>query len=184
MIFIETPLAGAFVIEVEERRDERGFFARSFCTREFDQHGIVMPFVQCNVSFNARRGTLRGMHFQAAPMSECKLVRCTQGAIHDVIVDLRPESLTFCRWFGIDLTAANHRTLYVPDGFAHGFQTLADDCEVYYQMSEFFAPEHARGVRWNDSAFRIAWPLAVTAISEKDANYADFVMNGRNYFAA
>lgn len=175
MRFTETPLAGAFVVEVEERRDERGFFARSYCALEFEAHGIAMPVAQCNVSFNHRRGTVRGMHFQIAPAAECKLVRCTRGAIQDVIVDLRQESPTRGRWFGVELSADNHRGLYIPDGFAHGFQTLTDDAEVFYQMSEFFSPDHARGVRWNDPAFGIMWPLEVTSISEKDQIYPDYV---------
>ena len=174
MRFTETPLPGSFVVDVEERRDERGFFARSFCAREFEAAGIAMPVAQCNVSFNARRGTVRGMHFQVAPATECKLVRCTRGAILDVIVDLRPSSRTHGRWYGVELTADNHRALYIPDGFAHGFQTLADDTEVFYQMSAVFSPDHARGVRWNDPAFGIHWPLDVTSISEKDTAYPDY----------
>ena len=174
MIFSETPLAGALVVEMKKLGDDRGFFARSYCADEFRAQGVASPVLQCNVSFNLRKGTLRGMHFQVPPKPEAKLVRCTRGAIHDVIVDLRPESPTYCRWHAVELTAANHRGLYIPHGFAHGFQTLADDCEVFYQMFELFSPEHARGVRWNDLAFRIAWPLSVTSISEKDQSYPDY----------
>jgi dTDP-4-dehydrorhamnose 3,5-epimerase len=174
MQFIETPLANAWSIEMDKLADERGFFARSYCPREFAQHGIEMRVVQCNVSFNSRRGTLRGMHFQTAPKAEPKLVRCTRGAIFDVIVDLRPESPTHCRWFGVELSAANHRQLYIPVGLAHGFVTLADDSEVFYQMGEFFSAEHARGVRWNDPAFDIRWPIEPTVISTKDQIYPDY----------
>jgi dTDP-4-dehydrorhamnose 3,5-epimerase len=172
MIVHPTPLAGAFVVDVERHSDERGFFARCFCREELQSHGIAMEVVQCNVSFNRQRGTLRGMHFQAAPRAEKKLVRCTRGAIYDVIVDLRPSSATYRGWFGVDLTAHNHRTLYVPEGFAHGFLTLEDDTEVYYQMSEFFAPQFAGGVCWNEPALAIDWPLAPTVISQKDQAYA------------
>ena len=171
MIVHEAPLAGAFVIDVECHSDERGFFARSFCRNELRAYGIEMDVVQCNISFNRLRGTLRGMHFQA-PQAEKKLVRCTRGAIYDVIVDLRPSSATYRGWFGVELTAQNHRTLYVPDAFAHGFLTLEDDTEVFYQMSEFHAPQFARGVRWNDPALAIDWPLSPTVISQKDQAYA------------
>jgi dTDP-4-dehydrorhamnose 3,5-epimerase len=171
MRFEPTGLPGALVVEVEYRRDDRGFFSRTFCVDEFAAQGIELPVVQCNVSFNARRGTLRGMHYQVEPKAEIKLVRCTRGAIFDVIVDLRPDSMTYRRWFGAELSAANHRALYIPGGFAHGFQTLEDDAEVFYQMSEFYSPEHARGVRWNDPAMAIRWPLPVSAISERDAAY-------------
>lgn len=171
----DTPLADACVIELEKLADDRGFFGRTYCPREFAQHGIEMRVVQCNVSFNARRGTLRGMHFQIAPKAEPKLVRCTRGAIFDVIVDLRLESPTHRRWFGVELSATNHRQLFIPIGLAHGFVTLADDSEVFYQMGEFFSPDHARGVRWNDPAFNIAWPIEPTVISSKDQSYPDYV---------
>lgn len=174
MILTETPLAGAYVVDVERRSDDRGYFARSYCVEEFRRVGVELPVVQCNISFNTRRGTLRGMHFQVPPKGEAKLVRCTRGAIQDVIVDLRPESPTYCRWFAVELNATNQRALYIPIGFAHGFQTLADDAEVFYQMSEFFSPEHARGVRWDDPAFGIEWPLPVSSISEKDASYSHY----------
>lgn len=174
MIFIETGLPGAFIIEVERIEDERGFFARSFCSREFEARGLEPRLVQCNVSFNRRQGTLRGLHFQRVPHSEAKLVRCTAGSIHDVIVDLRPDSSAFTRHIAVELTAANRRMLYVPEGFAHGFQTLADGTEVFYQMSEFYAAGPASGVRWNDPAFGIRWPREVTVISRGDREYPDF----------
>jgi dTDP-4-dehydrorhamnose 3,5-epimerase len=172
--FAPTPLDGAWIVELEELGDERGFFARSWCQREFAERGLNPRLVQCNVSFNRRRGTLRGMHFQAAPVQEAKLVRCTAGAIHDVIIDLRRESPTYCRWFGVELSARNRRALFVPEGFAHGFQTLVDDAEVLYQMSEFHHPELARGLRWDDRRFAIRWPLADPILSARDRGYADF----------
>lgn len=175
MIFEETELAGAFIIRPQPIEDERGFFARTFCVREFEAHGLEPRLVQCNISFNRRRGTLRGMHLQRAPHEEAKLVRCTAGGIHDVIVDLRPGSPTRLRHTAVDLTAANRTMLYVPGGFAHGFITLEDDTEVFYQMSEFYAPEAAAGFRWNDPAFGIEWPVEVTVISERDRTYPDFV---------
>jgi dTDP-4-dehydrorhamnose 3,5-epimerase len=174
MIFTATPVPGAVVVESEGRADQRGFFARTFCAREFSAHGLDSRVVQCNVSFNRRRGTLRGLHFQRPPHAEAKLVRCTAGALYDVIVDLRPESASFCQYFALELSARNRKMLYVPEGCAHGFQTLADDTEATYQMSEFYSAEDASGVRWNDPAFAIAWPLPVTAISERDRQYPDF----------
>jgi dTDP-4-dehydrorhamnose 3,5-epimerase len=174
MIFTETRLHGAFIIEPQPIEDARGFFARTFCVEEFSAHGLNAKLVQCNISFNKTRGTLRGMHYQAQPHSEVKLVRCTQGAIYDVIIDLRPESPTFKQWIGVELTAQNHRMLYVPEGFAHGFQTLEDNSEVFYQMSEFYHSDSARGVRWDDMQFNVAWPLAICIISDKDHSYADF----------
>ncbi len=175
MILTETPLAGAFVVDVERRSDERGFFARSYCQREFAAHGVELPVAQCNVSFNALRGTLRGMHYQVEPRAERKLVRCTQGAVFDVIIDVRPASPTYCHWFAAELSSENHRALYIPEGFAHGFQSLAENTELCYLMSEFYSPEHARGVRWNDPAFGVEWPLAAVAVSEKDQSYCDFI---------
>lgn len=175
MKFIATELGGACVIEPERLEDERGFFARTFCKDEFAAHGLRATFVQCSVSFNARQGTLRGMHFQEKPHEEAKLVRCTQGAIFDVIIDIRKSSPTFMRWVATELTAENHRMLYVPEGFAHGFQTLADDSEVFYQMSEIHRPESARGIRWNDPAFAIRWRLDSPVVSARDAAYPDFV---------
>ena len=168
MTFLPTPLAGAYVVELEQRMDERGFFARSFCQEEFKAQGLDPRIAQTNVSYNRRRGTLRGMHFQAVPYAEAKLVRCTQGAIWDAIIDLRPDSPSFKRWHGIELSAANRRALYVPEGFAQGFQTLADDSEVLYLMSQFYRPDSARGLRWDDPAFGIAWPIANPQLSERD----------------
>jgi dTDP-4-dehydrorhamnose 3,5-epimerase len=174
VIFSETALPGAWVVEPERLEDERGFFARSWCEREFGQRGLATRLVQCNVSFNKRRGTLRGMHYQAAPHQEAKLIRCTRGAIHDVIIDLRSDSPTFRRHVAVVLDADSRRMLYVPEGMAHGFQTLEDDTEVFYQMSEFYAPDHARGVRWDDPAFGIRWPEAERTISARDRSYPDF----------
>ena len=168
MRFTETPLAGAFLVEMEPTADERGSFARSFCQNEFRSRGLDPVVAQCNVSHNRKRGTLRGLHYQAPPHEEAKLVRCTRGAIWDVIVDLRAGSKTRLKWFGEELTAENRRALYIPRGFAHGFQTLADDAEVFYQMSEFYHPECARGIRWDDPAIGIRWPLADPIVSERD----------------
>jgi len=175
MIFTETPIKGAYVIDPEPIVDERGFFARTWCRREFEAHALVPGLAQCNISFNHRKGTLRGMHYQVAPHVEAKLMRCTAGAIYDVIVDLRADSKTFRQWFAVELSSDTRRMLYIPDGLAHGFQTLTDGVEVFYQMSEFYAPECARGVRWNDPAFGIRWPLEVAMISERDRTYPDFV---------
>ena len=175
MIFTETKLAGAFLIELERRTDRRGFFARTFCQKEFEAYGLNTQVVQCNVSFNKRKGTLRGMHYQAAPFAEAKLVRCTSGSIHDVIIDLRPASPTFKQYFAVELSAENRRMLYIPEAFAHGFQTLQDDTEVFYQMAQPYSAEHARGVRWNDPAFGIEWPEGERIIIDRDQNYPDFV---------
>jgi dTDP-4-dehydrorhamnose 3,5-epimerase len=175
MIFIETKLPGAFVIDVEPIEDDRGFFARAWCRREFSEHGLSTDLAQANMSFNKRKGTLRGMHFQKAPHAEVKLVRCTRGAIYDVIVDLRPGSPTHSRWVGVELTAENRRMLYVPEGFAHGFQTLEDNTEIFYLVSEFYTPESEGGVRWSDPVFDIEWPLgAPTEISDKDRSWPDY----------
>jgi dTDP-4-dehydrorhamnose 3,5-epimerase len=174
VIFLETTLPGTFVIELEPITDERGLFARTFCAEEFEANDLNPVIVQCNLSYNGRRGTLRGMHFQEAPYAECKLVRCTAGAIYDVIVDLRPESPTRCKWFAVELSATNRRMLYVPGGFAHGFQTLADGSEVFYQMSHVYVPSHARGVRWDDPAFGIEWPADERVISKNDRQYPDY----------
>jgi dTDP-4-dehydrorhamnose 3,5-epimerase len=173
MNFIPTPLAGAFLIEPEFKEDERGFFARTWCQREFTEHGLTSRLVQCSISYNRRKGTLRGMHFQTAPMAEDKLVRVTQGRAYDVIVDLRAGSDTFLAWFGVELTQSNRRALFVPQGFAHGFETLVDDTEVYYQMSEFYSPLHAHGFRWNDSSVGVVWPEPITAMSDRDRSYPD-----------
>jgi dTDP-4-dehydrorhamnose 3,5-epimerase len=171
MIFTEAPLRGAYTIDLTRVRDERGFFARSFCGEEFAKRGLATQMSQCSVSFNASKGTLRGLHFQGAPHDEEKLVRCTGGAIFDVIADLRPESPTHLQWFGTELTAANHRSLYIPKGFAHGFISLVDDAEVLYMMSVAYAPGYAAGLRWNDPALEIRWPLIPTVISTRDAEY-------------
>ena len=175
MIFAETPLKGAYVIDLDRLADERGFFARTWCRREFEAHGLNAGLAQCNISFNYKRGTLRGMHYQVAPHAEAKLVRCTTGSIYDVIVDLRADSPTFKQWFAVELSSENRRMLYVPEGLAHGFLTLTDGAEVSYQMSEFYVPECARGVRWNDMAFDIHWPFKATLISERDRAYPDFI---------
>jgi dTDP-4-dehydrorhamnose 3,5-epimerase len=171
MIFTETSLRGAFIIDLEPRADERGFFARSWCAEEFEKLGLNARLSQCNISFNEKRGTLRGMHYQVEPYPEAKVVRCTMGSIYDVIIDLRPDSPTFKNWYGIELSAENHRALYVPIDFAHGFQTLTDHSEVSYQMSEFFHPECSRGVRWDDPAFAVAWPLVTVIVSERDSSF-------------
>jgi dTDP-4-dehydrorhamnose 3,5-epimerase len=175
MKFVATGFAGAYVIEPERIEDERGFFARTFCRDEFEIHGLRNAFVQCNVSFNSRKGTLRGLHYQDTPREEAKLVRCTCGAIYDVIVDIRRASPTFKRWAAFELTAENRRMIYVPEGFAHGFQTLEDGCEVFYQMSETYRPELARGIRWNDPILAIRWRLENPIVSARDAGYPDFV---------
>jgi dTDP-4-dehydrorhamnose 3,5-epimerase len=174
MIFTELPLAGAFVIDLEPRNDERGFFARGFCVKEFEQHGLKTGIVQANLSQNVRRGTVRGMHYQRAPHAEVKLVRCVNGAVFDAIIDLRPDSTTYLRWTGVELTRANRRMLYVPEGFAHGYQALTDDSEVLYLVTAFYTPESEAAVRWNDPRFGIAWPVADAILSPKDAAHPDF----------
>ena len=171
MILVETPLRGAYVIEIEKHEDERGFFARSWCAREFAAKGLDHDLVQCNVSFNKRKGTLRGLHYQIPPHAEVKLVRCTKGSLCDVIVDLRNDSPTFLKWFAVELTATNHRMLYIPKLFAHGFQTLEDETEIFYQMSEFYEPAASKGLRWNDPRLGINWPDASRTISHKDQAY-------------
>jgi dTDP-4-dehydrorhamnose 3,5-epimerase len=174
MIFVDTDVAGVFEIQIEPQADERGFFARTWCENEFTEKSLDAHLVQCSLSYNAKKGTLRGMHFQAAPHAETKLVRCSKGAIYDVVLDLRRDSKTYCRWIGVTLTADKRNALYIPKGCAHGFLTLADDSEVFYQMSDFFHAHSARGVRWNDPAFGIVWPGKVEMISARDANYPDF----------
>lgn len=174
LIFTETNLRGAYLIEPEPQRDNRGFFARTWCQEEFVHRGLNPRLVQCNVSFNRTKGTWRGMHYQVAPHAEAKLVRCTMGSICDVIVDLRPDSPTFRSHVTVTLSADNRQMLYIPETFAHGFVTLEEKTEVFYQMSEFYAPESARGFRWNDPFFDIRLPVEVTCISERDRNYADF----------
>ena len=175
MIFVPTPLAGAFVVDLKRIEDDRGFFARSFCRDEFCKHDLNPDVAQCNVSFNPKRGTLRGMHYQADPHAEDKLVRCTQGAIWDVIVDLRTQSPGYKQWFGVELSAASRRALYVPKGFAHGFQALADGTEVLYMMSVPYHADSARGVRWDDPAIGIEWPIESPAMSDMDRSYAFLV---------
>jgi dTDP-4-dehydrorhamnose 3,5-epimerase len=174
MRFEETPLPGAFLIDLEKRGDDRGFFARAYCEKEFQQHDLPSHFCQVNNSSSAQKGTLRGMHYQLAPKAESKLVRCIKGALYDVILDLRPESPTFGQSFGAELSAENRRMMFVPKGFAHGFITLADDTEAFYFVDEFYAPEYERGVRWNDERFQIEWPLSPTVLSDKDAKWRDF----------
>lgn len=174
MIFKETSLKGAYIVELDPIEDDRGFFARSWCKDEFYKHKLNTKLIQCNISFNKLKGTLRGMHFQVKPYEEAKLVRCTRGAIYDVIIDMRTSSRTFLKWVGIELTEDNRRALYIPEGFAHGFQTLEDNSEVFYQMSEEYHPECARGIRWNDPEFNIKWPLDVSKISHKDESFKNF----------
>jgi dTDP-4-dehydrorhamnose 3,5-epimerase len=174
MIFTETKLKGAFIIDLDLREDHRGGFARTFCAKEFEDHGLKASVAQCNMSFNHKAGTLRGMHYQLPPAAETKLVRCTKGAIYDVIIDLRPDSPTYMQHIGVELTEGNRRTLYVPELFAHGYQALTDDAEVIYQVGEFYTPGYERGIHYADPAFGIEWPMEVTVISEKDAAWAPF----------
>jgi dTDP-4-dehydrorhamnose 3,5-epimerase len=174
MIFAATELEGAWLIDIERKDDERGFFARTWCRQEFAAQGLDTEIAQESVSYNRYRGTLRGLHFQRSPHEETKVVRCTRGAIFDVIVDLRPRSSTFLRWQGFELTAENRRAIYVPKGFAHGFQTLADDADIAYQISAFYVPEAAGGYRYDDAGFGVAWPLPVTVIGERDLGWPAF----------
>jgi dTDP-4-dehydrorhamnose 3,5-epimerase len=174
MIFHETNLAGVFEILPELMHDERGFFARTWCQNEFSQHGLNSRLVQCSLSFSTRKGTLRGMHYQAAPHAETKLIRCTRGSIYDVIIDVRPDSPTFKQWIAATLTPENRKMLFVPEGCAHGFITQADNSEVFYQMSESYNPQSSRGVRWDDPAFAIVWPENVQVISDRDRTYHNF----------
>jgi dTDP-4-dehydrorhamnose 3,5-epimerase len=174
MKFTPTEIADVFVVELEKREDDRGFFARGFCQREFEEHGMVSQVVQANISYNKYKGTLRGMHYQVSPYEETKFLRCTKGAVYDVIIDMRPESLSYMKWFGVELTDKNYKMLYVPRNFAHGFQTLEDETEVMYLVSEFYAPQSERGVRFDDPAFNIQWPLEVAQISEKDAAWPNY----------
>jgi dTDP-4-dehydrorhamnose 3,5-epimerase len=171
MTFVETRLPGVIVVEPERHEDERGFFARSWCRREFEARGLNATLAQCSISYTKARGTVRGMHYQSAPWAEAKLVRCTRGAIHDVVLDVRAEAPTYGQWVAVRLSADDRRMLYVPEGMAHGFQTLADDTEVFYQISEFHHPEAARGVRWDDPACGIEWPLAPAIVSARDAGW-------------
>lgn len=174
MVFHETELNDAYVIDLNKLEDERGFFARSFCVNEFKELGVEFPVAQANVSYNRYKQTLRGMHYQQEPHGEAKLVRCTRGSIFDAIIDVRPDSSTFMKWFGIKLTEQNYRMLYVPEGFAHGFITLEDETEVTYQVSEFYTPGAEKGIRWDDSAFNIDWPAQPKVISEKDKSWPAF----------
>jgi|SRR5699024_1603918 len=174
MNFIETGLNNACIIELDELEDERGFFARTYCLKEFEQHGIEFPIAQANVSFNHYKQTLRGLHYQRKPYGEDKLVRCTRGSIFDVIIDVRPESPTYLDWLGVELSEKNYKMLYVPKGFAHGFITLEDKTEIIYQMSEFYEPGAGQGIRWDDAAFAIEWPVKPKIISQKDQNWPDF----------
>lgn len=174
MKFFETELRGAFIIDIEERSDERGFFARGFCRKELEEHGLNGNIVQANISYNKIRGTLRGMHYQKHPYEENKLIRCTRGALYDVIIDLREDSATYKKWIGVELTQSNHRTLYVPEGFAHGFITLEDDTEATYMVTQFYSPSSESGLRWNDPEFNIQWPVEPVVISEKDRNHPDY----------
>ncbi len=174
MIFTGTKLKDAIIIDVQKLEDNRGFFGRTFCQKEFEKMGMNMNVAQANVSFNRKRGTLRGMHYQLAPYGEVKVVRCTRGAIYDVIIDMRRDSATYKQWVGVELREDSYRMLYVPENFAHGFQTLEDETEVIYQVSQFFTAGSERGVRYNDPVFAIDWPLDVSVISEKDRNWPDF----------
>src|SRR3954468_18924037 len=174
MKFQPTGFDGLYVVDIEPRQDVRGFFARTWCRREFETAGLDSQLVQCSISYNVRRGTLRGMHYQCAPFEESKLVRCLAGAIYDVVIDLRPESSSYLAHFGVELSAADRGALYIPVGFAHGFQTLTDNTEVFYQMSEYFAPDHARGIRWNDPLFEIKWPVATPILLDRDNSFADY----------
>jgi dTDP-4-dehydrorhamnose 3,5-epimerase len=174
MIFVDTDLSGVFEIQIEPKADERGFFARTWCQNEFAEKDLDPHLVQCSLSYNARKGTLRGMHFQTAPHAETKLVRCSNGAIYDVVLDLRRDSKTYCRWIGVALTADKRNALYIPKGCAHGFLTMEDDSEIFYQMSDFYHAVSARGVRWDDPAFGIIWPAKIETISARDASYPDF----------
>jgi len=173
MIFNRSPLPGAYTIELEKRGDDRGFFARLFCEREFGQAGLETKFVQINNSSSGKKGTLRGMHYQLPPAAEVKVVRCIKGSLFDVVVDLRPDSPTFKKWFGAELSAENRRMMYVPRGFAHGFVTLTDDVEAFYLVSAFYSPENERGVRYNDPAIGIKWPVSPSEVSEKDGKWPD-----------
>jgi dTDP-4-dehydrorhamnose 3,5-epimerase len=174
MIFHETSLKGAYIIEIDKLEDERGFFARSFCNNEFGDKGLISHFVQVNNSFTKHRGTLRGMHYQLQPSAEVKLVRCINGSLYDVIIDLRPDSSTFGKWFGAELSAQNRQMMYVPKGFAHGFVTLQDSTETFYFASSFYSSELERGIRHDDPYFHIDWPVEVIESSQKDKNFPDF----------
>jgi dTDP-4-dehydrorhamnose 3,5-epimerase len=177
MIFTELALKGAFLVEVKKIEDDRGFFGRAWCANEFREHGLNPSFVKLNTSFSYRKGTIRGLHYQADPYQEVKFIRCTRGRIWDVIIDLRPGSPTFMKWLGNELSADNYRMVYVPENFAHGFVTLEDNSEVYYPVSQFYTPGAERGLRWNDPAFDIQWPVEITVVSDKDRSHPDFSVN-------
>ncbi len=174
MIFTKTSLKDAFIVELEKKEDHRGFFARSWDIKEFDSHGLNSNLVQCNISFSKKRGTLRGMHYQKNPFEESKLIRCTKGKIFDVIIDLRPSSETFKKWLGVELTEENYKMLFVPEGFAHGYQSLVDNSEIVYQVSEFYTPNSESGIHWNDPSFKIGWPIEEKVITEKDDSWKPF----------
>ena len=174
MIFNETKLKDAFIIDLEKHQDDRGFFARAYCEKEFRDHGIESAVVQANVSYNKYKHTMRGMHYQTEPYGEAKLVRCTKGAIYDVIIDVRKKSPTYKEWIGVELSEDNYRMLYVPEGFAHGFITLHDETEITYQVSEFYTPGAEKGIRWDDPEFDIDWPAEPAVISGKDENWPDY----------
>jgi dTDP-4-dehydrorhamnose 3,5-epimerase len=176
LIFTETNLKGAFIIDVKKLEDERGFFGRTFCQKEFEEHGLNPHVVQANVSYNKIKGTLRGMHFQLHPYEETKLVRCVRGGIYDVIIDLRKDSPTYTKWIGVELREESYRMLFVPEGFGHGFITLEDNTEVIYQVSQFYTPGSESGIRWNDPAFNIEWPIEPVLISEKDRQHSDYII--------
>ena len=177
MKFIETKLPGAFVIEPEKKEDKRGFFTRTWCKNELGNHGLKAEIAQVNINFNKQRGTLRGMHYQAAPYGECKIIKCTRGAVFDVVIDLRKDSPTYLDWIGVELTGDNFRMLYVPENFSHGFITLEDQTEICYMVTQFYTPEAERGIRWDDPSFNIKWPLHPQVISDKDSSYPDFKHN-------
>ncbi|NBJ15351.1 MAG: dTDP-4-dehydrorhamnose 3,5-epimerase [Dehalobacter sp. 4CP] len=174
MIFKETKLPGAFLIEIDPLHDERGFFARTWCSQEFSERGLNPNLAQCSISYNYSKGTLRGMHFQTHPYEEAKLVRCTKGRIFDVIVDLRSSSSTYKQWLGVEISVENRNMLYVPEGFAHGFQTLEDETEVFYQITQYYHPDHASGFKYDDTSFNIQWPLPISSISVRDSSYPDY----------
>ena len=178
MIFTETKLKGAFVVEIKKLEDERGFFGRAWCQQEFEAHGIKTKICQINTSFTKKKGTIRGMHFQVDPFQEAKFIRCTRGKIFDVMIDLRPDSSTFLQWVGNELSEDNYKMAYVPENFAHGFVSLVDNCEVYYPVSQFYTPGAERGMRWNDPVINIKWPIDIINISDKDKSHPDFDLSG------
>lgn len=175
MQFSETKLGGAYIIEIEKLVDDRGFFARSWCQKEFESHGLTSRMAQANISFNRKKGTLRGMHYQIAPYQECKIIRCTRGAIYDVIIDLRPDSPTYKQWTSVELAAESYTMFFVPENFAHGFQTLTDEAEISYQVTQFYTPGSEKGIRFDDPIFNIQWPLEVSVISDKDRTWPDYM---------